>query len=367
MLAKSLSLLALTVLLAACQDQADETKTVTAKDSQAASSTTAQATQTVSVASTDMEEDPRLKRLIGQPGPAVTLQSLTGGPINLSDLYGKKPVYLKMWASYCIPCRAQMPKFGKIYEEMGNRMEIIAVNAGIGDDAQKISKFAAQTKLHVPIAIDDGNLSAWMQMQGTPVHLVIGRNGRVIFSGQGDGPELDAALQQALDSQPASGAIQTSPTRQLASLKQGDQVPEINVTLPNGSPSTLAAGSTGKPRALLFTATWCEDYLKEMEPQTSANCTRLRQDFNTLSKKGDVQWSGVVTHLWTTPQGLSEYQQKTQQQQPYVLDSEGKAFQLFGIRRFPAVALIDAQGRLQRIVGPEDKDLTQAVAKLAQQ
>ncbi|MFU6992100.1 redoxin family protein [Pseudomonas paraeruginosa] len=359
MLAKYLPILSLALLLCACQDNADD-----AANSGGSSAATVEPSSE-QAAATEVEEDPQLKRLIGQPAPAITLQSLTGGSVDLADIYGKKPVYLKMWASYCIPCRAQMPKLDKIYEAMGDRMEIVAVNAGIGDDARKITGFAARTHLRTPIAIDDGSLSAWLKMQGTPVHLVIGRDGRVIFSGQGDGAELDSALQQALDSPAANGPVQTSPMRQLAPLKPGEQIPEISVTLPDGSSSTLGADGTGKPHAILFTATWCEDYLKEMEPGTSASCARLRQNFDRLSANSAVRWSGVVTHLWTSPQALADYRQQTRQQQPFVIDSEGKAFRLFGIHRFPAVALVDAQGRLQRVVGPDDNDLEQAIEELS--
>ena len=46
------------------------------------------------------------------------------------------------------------------------------------------------------------------------------------------------------------------------------------------------------------------------------------------------------------------------------VDSDGQAFRVFGIRRLPAVALIGADGRLVRIVGPDDSDLVAAVGKL---
>ena len=52
-----------------------------------------------------IEEDPVLAKLVGKPAPALTLNSIDGKSINLKDLYGKRPVYLKLWATYCIPCR----------------------------------------------------------------------------------------------------------------------------------------------------------------------------------------------------------------------------------------------------------------------
>src|SRR5438445_5843653 len=61
-----------------------------------------------------IEEDPILAKLVGKPAPALTLKSIDGKSIDLSDHYGKRPVYLKLWATYCIPCRVQMPGLKKI-------------------------------------------------------------------------------------------------------------------------------------------------------------------------------------------------------------------------------------------------------------
>src|ERR1700752_1249524 len=103
-------------------------------------------------------EDPQLARLVGRPGPAITLLSVDGGTIDITSSYGRKPVYLRLWATYCLPCRAQMPGFDKIYEAYRDRMQIVAVDAGVGDDAGKVQQFAADAKMRMPVAIDDGSL-----------------------------------------------------------------------------------------------------------------------------------------------------------------------------------------------------------------
>jgi len=312
-------------------------------------------------------EDPRFSRLVGMPGPAIMLQAVDGNMIDLVDLYGKKPVYLKLWASYCMPCRAQMPKFQKIYESVGDRIQVIAVNAGIGDDAAKATAFATRVAIHMPIAIDDGSLGSWLKMQGTPVHIVIDRAGRVAFVGTQDGPALDAAIQDVLRAGPAQPVpARAAPMQHVVALKPGDAVPQITLTDSNGSDMPLYDAG-GSPKAILFTSTWCEDYLQEIEPQTVEKCRRTRNQVSKLLQANNVRWLGVVTHLWTTPQDLSAYQAKTRQKLPFAIDTEGAAFRAFGIRRFPAVALIDAHGRLHRIVGPDDTDLTAAVADLAKQ
>lgn len=220
----------------------------------------------------------------------------------------------------------------------------------------------------MPIAIDDGSLGAWLKIPGTPVHVVIDRNGQIAFVGTQDGRALDAALQSVLRAGPAQDMpVPTLPVGQMAALKIGDTVPQITLTGADGSNVSLQGGATESPRAILFTSTWCEDYLQEIEPQTVESCQRTRSEVSQLAQATDAQWLGVVTHMWTTPEDLSNYQAKTRQQLPYAVDTEGTAFRIFGIQRFPAVALIDADGRLQRIVGPDDTDLATAVADLAKQ
>jgi thiol-disulfide isomerase/thioredoxin len=310
-------------------------------------------------------EDLRLAQLVDTPGPAITLQAIDGTLVDLADSYGKKPIYLKLWATYCIPCRAQMPKFENIYESVGDRIQVIAVNAGVGDDAAKVASFVAKTGMHMPIAIDDGSLGAWLKMDSTPLHLLIGRDGRIVFAGHQDGPELDAAIQRALDSPAPRTKVKTVAVNRLKALKVGDAVPAITLTGSDGSKVELKGGDTGHPRALLFTSIWCESYLKDIEPQSVENCRHARTEAGQFAQSGSVQWLGVVTNLWTTPESLAEYRAKTKQQLPYVVDTGGTAFRIFGIRRFPAVALIDAGGRLRRVVGPDDRDLAEALKTLA--
>lgn len=47
--------------------------------------------------------------LVGHRAPAATLPLLDGGSVALAELAGRKPVYLKFWATWCKPCRKQMP------------------------------------------------------------------------------------------------------------------------------------------------------------------------------------------------------------------------------------------------------------------
>jgi thiol-disulfide isomerase/thioredoxin len=309
-------------------------------------------------------EDPQLARLVGRPGPAITLRLVDGGTIDLTSSYGRKPVYLKLWATYCLPCRAQMPGFDRIYEAHRDRMQIVAIDVGVGDDAAKVRAFAANTKMRMPVAIDDGSLVSWLDLEATPFHVLIGRDGRIAYAGHQDGPQLDAAIARVLAGAVTNTRIDTAPVAAVAALKPGDRVPAIDLRGSNDAPLRFTNGATGRPRALVFTATWCESYLKDTEPDTVDACRRTREQVDTLSQAGTIDWLGVVAHLWTTPQSLAAYETRLKPRVAMAVDSDGHAFRTFGIRRLPAVALIGADGRLVRIVGPDDSDLAAAVQRL---
>src|ERR1700687_6047134 len=79
--------------------------------------------------------------LIGQPAPAVSVTTIDGEKIDLAKLYGHKPVYLKFWATWCVPCRQQMPGFEKLYQSLGDRIQVIAVDFGFNDDEAAVRAY----------------------------------------------------------------------------------------------------------------------------------------------------------------------------------------------------------------------------------
>lgn len=340
------------LLVSACQDNQDASATVT--EHQALSSDDPGY----------VAENPRLAGLVGQPGPAITLQTIDGKTIDLLDVYGKKPVYLKLWATYCIPCRVQMPGFEKIYQTYGDKMQIVGVNAGVGDDVDKVKAFMEEMSLHMSTAIDDGSLGAWLEMQETPLHLLIDLDGRIAHAGHQDGAKLDAAIEKVLSSSASGAPIETAAVERLAAINVGDSAPGIDLRSSDDTVLRFQSGASDRPRAIYFTATWCEDYLQQTYPEDVESCKRVRKEVDQLAQSGQVEWLGVVSHLWTTPDSLAEYLGRTKHQVKLSVDSDGTAFRVFGIHRFPAVALIDIHGKLVRIVGPDDTDLKAAIEQL---
>lgn len=80
--------------------------------------------------------------LVGTPAPQMKMTTIDGKAIDLADLYGKKPVYIKFWATWCVPCSEQMPSFEDIYKKYGDKVQVIAVNTGISDNIKSVTEFS---------------------------------------------------------------------------------------------------------------------------------------------------------------------------------------------------------------------------------
>lgn len=301
---------------------------------------------------------------IGTPGPAMTVTTIDGETIDLARLYGGKPVYLKFWATWCVPCRKQMPGFERIYETLGDRMTVIAVDAGFNDDLAAVRAFREQYGLRMPVVVDDGRLAAALDLQVTPQHVLIGRDARIAYVGHHDGDKLDAAIQHVLSAPGSSGPATGQSVAIRPAFHPGELVQALEATTLDGTVVALGNSRDGRPRGLVLFSTWCESYLEHSRPQTSQACRRVREEVDRLVASGGVDWLGIAGGPWSTAEDLAAYKAKMSTKLPLALDADGALFRAFGVRQIPTIALIDPDGRLVRLLGPDDRNLGEAVRAL---
>ena len=112
---------------------------------------------------------------VGYAAPDFTLTDLDGKQVKLSDLRGQV-VYLNFWATWCPPCREEMPAIEAIHQEMGDRVKVLAVN--VEGPRDEVSAFAREFGLSFQIALDtDLSVARRYQVRGIPVSLFIDKNG----------------------------------------------------------------------------------------------------------------------------------------------------------------------------------------------
>jgi peroxiredoxin len=306
--------------------------------------------------------------LVGSPAPPLTLKTIDGQVIDLGELYGRKAVYLKFWATWCTPCREQMPHFEHTYETAGADLAVIAFNAGFNDSVAEIVRYRQRLHITMPIVLDDGRLAAAFNLRVTPQHIVIGRDGRILYVGHLADAPLDAALHAARAS--AAGAAPAAapgsrPAPMADALRVGDRLPATTIRTLDGEPFRLRDETAKRATALLFLSPWCESYLATTRPAVSANCRRAREQVATLARHARVRWLGIASGLWATPDDLRAYQSKYAVGMTLTLDESGELFRGFRVTDTPTIVLATADGIIaRRLEARELGELAQAVAAL---
>ncbi|WP_338751520.1 TlpA disulfide reductase family protein [Bacillus sp. FJAT-52991] len=119
---------------------------------------------------------------VGEKAPDFTVKTIQGEEVSLSDYEGKK-VILNFWATWCPPCKAEMPHMQKYYEKEAekNNVEILAVNLTKNDKGKEtVADFVKQYGLTFPILLDEeGTLGEQYQAFTIPTTYVLNTDGTV--------------------------------------------------------------------------------------------------------------------------------------------------------------------------------------------
>lgn len=112
--------------------------------------------------------------------PDFTVYNEKGEEVKLSDFLGK-PVVLNFWASWCPPCKAEMPDFDKKYGELGDKVQFLMVNITSGDDFNTAKNYIAQQGYGFPVFYDlTGEAAYRYDVQSIPVTYFIGADGQIV-------------------------------------------------------------------------------------------------------------------------------------------------------------------------------------------
>jgi peroxiredoxin len=121
---------------------------------------------------------------VGSPAPDFTLRVLDGPNLRLQEQRGKV-VLVNFWATWCGPCRKEMPHLNRIADKYRSS-GLVLLGINVDDDARNAADLAAKLGVKFPVLFDtDKKVSKLYDLNSMPSTLVIDRNGRVRYLHRG--------------------------------------------------------------------------------------------------------------------------------------------------------------------------------------
>jgi peroxiredoxin len=153
-----------------------------------------------SLLETKLEDEREQPELVSKLAPDFSASTLDGRMVALADFRGQKRVVVAFWASWCGPCRIEMPTLIQFYKNNhsdSSDFEILAVS--IDEDPKEAQSFASAMKLNFPVLIDPRQRMANAYgVEGIPTMFVIDKAGKVIYGRAGFDATMEIGLANAL-------------------------------------------------------------------------------------------------------------------------------------------------------------------------
>jgi thiol-disulfide isomerase/thioredoxin len=113
-----------------------------------------------------------------------SIKTLDGKKVDFNEFKGK-PLFLNLWATWCGPCRAEMPSIQKLYNKIDkDSVSFVILSIDAEDDLQKVDKYVASKEFSFPVFIAE-DLPPQLQVKVIPTTFVIDKNGDVAYKKSG--------------------------------------------------------------------------------------------------------------------------------------------------------------------------------------
>jgi thiol-disulfide isomerase/thioredoxin len=175
------------------------------------------------------QENQHVIRFVGNPDPApdFELKGIDGKPLNLADSRGKV-VFLNFWATWCGPCRLEIPDLVDLQKRYSDRLQIIGLDVD-DDDVAEIQKYVEENGINYPVAITPADLrTQYGGIPALPTSFVVDTQGRVVQKHVGlFNPQLYETEIRALLGMPIMARVETFEDRGEVFLKHADRATEL--------------------------------------------------------------------------------------------------------------------------------------------
>ena len=124
-----------------------------------------------------------------QKAPDFTMTDNEGNPVKLSDLIANgKPIVLNFWASWCPPCKREMPEFDAVYQGLGSEVQFVMLDLidGQRETVEMGEKYVSEQGFSFPVYFDTNQEGAYAYgIRSIPTTLFIDKDGYIIAGVQG--------------------------------------------------------------------------------------------------------------------------------------------------------------------------------------
>lgn len=127
-----------------------------------------------------IEPDREVKPQQGFTAPDFELQTSDGGSVRLYENNGK-PTLVNFWASWCGPCKVEMPDLQEAYEAYGDQVNFLMVDLAFNDNMDKMKRFVEENGFTFPILLDEtGDTANNYEVIAIPSTYMIDENGVIV-------------------------------------------------------------------------------------------------------------------------------------------------------------------------------------------
>jgi cytochrome c biogenesis protein CcmG/thiol:disulfide interchange protein DsbE len=121
------------------------------------------------------------------PFEGMVLRDLEGASVAIDSLLDKGPLVMNFWATWCLPCRKEMPHLEKIYSEFASKgVQFAAVSVDRPDHISRIQSLLRTEKMTIPVYHDsDTELAKAFRVRSIPTTVIIGRDRKLVYTNKG--------------------------------------------------------------------------------------------------------------------------------------------------------------------------------------
>jgi thiol-disulfide isomerase/thioredoxin len=113
--------------------------------------------------------------------PSFELENLQGNQVRLDSYLTEKIIYLNFWATWCPPCKAEMPDLNRVHKHFEERGDAVLLTINLRDSKNTVSQFIKSNGYDMNVLLDtDGSVGQMYGIRSIPTTIIIDKSGKVV-------------------------------------------------------------------------------------------------------------------------------------------------------------------------------------------